>query len=58
MVGYGFGFGFPEFAEDNCLPHFPFETFGWVGVLGFVRVLLCVWLMFWLSGVGPWVYIT
>ena len=35
MVGYGFGFGFPEFAEDNCLPTFPFETFGWVGVLGF-----------------------
>ena len=35
MVGYGFGFGFPEFAEDTCLPHFSFEHVGWVGVLGF-----------------------
>ena len=35
MVGYGFGFGFSEFAEDKRLPTFPFETLGWVGVLGF-----------------------
>ena len=29
------GFGSPEFAGGKCLANVPFETFGWVGVLGF-----------------------
>ena len=29
------GLGSPEFAGEKGLANFSFETFGWVGVLGF-----------------------
>ena len=34
----------------------PWKRLAGCGCLAFIRVLLCVWLMFWLFGMGPWVH--